>query len=80
MDGLHLPDSDLHQEYCGCVHHNSDTVTLLLCSESQAQAACDVRNSRYDRRLLSVLEDLGSDSTTATLSSSSSFPDRLNQV
>lgn len=62
--------------YGGCAFG----AVVVACSESQAQAACDVRNSRYNRRLLSVVEDMSVDSASGTMSTSSSFPDRLNQV
>jgi hypothetical protein len=46
----------------------------------QAQAACDVRNARYDRRLQAVVDELGAESPSSSISSTSSLPDRLNQV
>jgi hypothetical protein len=57
-----------------CVYCNT------ACSESKAQAACDVRNSRYDRRLQAAVEELSDAASAAGLPSSSSFPDRLNQA
>jgi hypothetical protein len=51
------------------------------CSEAQAQAACDLRNSRYNKRLQVVVDDLQQASEAAgSISPSSSLPDRLNQV
>jgi hypothetical protein len=44
----------------------------------QAQAACDVRNARYNRRLQAVVDE--QDSASSSISSTSSLPDRLNQV
>ncbi|KAF6258973.1 hypothetical protein COO60DRAFT_1515473 [Scenedesmus sp. NREL 46B-D3] len=53
---------------------------LPFSSEVQAQAACDVRNARYNRRLQAVVDELGADSTSSSMSSTSSLPDRLNQA
>lgn len=50
------------------------------CSEMQAQAACDVRNARYNKRLQAVVDELGAESPSSSISSTSSLPDRLNQV
>jgi len=50
------------------------------CSETKAQAACDVRNSRYDRRLQAAVEELAETGAAGSLPTSSSFPDRLNQA
>lgn len=51
------------------------------CSEAQAQAACDLRNSRYNKRLQVVVDELQQASEAAgSISPSSSLPDRLNQV
>jgi hypothetical protein len=47
---------------------------------SKAQAACDVRNSRYDRRLQAAVEELADAAAPGGLPSSSSIPDRLNQA
>eukprot|EP00879_Flechtneria_rotunda_P008574 GHRR01008984.1.p1 GENE.GHRR01008984.1~~GHRR01008984.1.p1 ORF type:complete len:466 (+),score=187.81 GHRR01008984.1:140-1537(+) len=50
---------------------------LPFSNESQAQAALDVRNSRYDRRLQAIVDELA-DGPTSSISGS--FPDRLNQA
>lgn len=63
--------------------HNTQlhTYVLLPCSEAQAQAACDVRNSRYDKRLQAAVEELAESAGSGPgLPPSNSFPDRLNQA
>uniref|UniRef100_A0A383VBJ9 Letm1 RBD domain-containing protein n=1 Tax=Tetradesmus obliquus TaxID=3088 RepID=A0A383VBJ9_TETOB len=53
---------------------------LPFSSEMQAQAACDVRNARYNKRLQAVVDELGAESPSSSISSTSSLPDRLNQA
>lgn len=64
--------SSLHTNHTFLSH----LVHAALCSEAKAQAACDVRNSRYDRRLQAAVEELADTASAGGLPSSSSFPDR----